>query len=467
MASGINTLPVELIRQIFDCLPVRDVKRLRLTCTKPALIGTEYLSLSEVHLIYTWNSFTRLREISLHPFFRRHVKSIYYEGDRLCFLDSLDAWRSYVTYVEDTLVASKPKDPASQGSQSKFVAAWRSDRKLSYTDQEMKAGWENYQACYKEQKHIEDSQMDFREIVGAISRFPRLETVKLSIGHRNSCPSNYLKQSFAKTLIIPKEQFAIFRHERPGLRQYVSLMMGLITPDRISTHSLGLSTIGLRPVLGLTEHSADLRVLHLDAISWHVLRAADPFVCSLTRAIRRLQNLRLVLKLEPETTDIEAEKCRENLESGSLFCLLTSATDLESLHFGFDTLYSDQQPARLADIFGKQRWGSLREVALGQIQTTEDDLLAFLKRHKATLKVILIQNMRLEYSVAWIETLRKIKNIAQWDSALVCGKLYYGQQNTSEDNFQYDIGIEGSWDENQCAVVRDYLTRKSQVLRLY
>ncbi|MCJ1379640.1 hypothetical protein MMC17_002742 [Xylographa soralifera] len=333
----------------------------------------------------------------------------------------------------------------------------------------MKDGWENYQACYSEQKHIEDSRLDVREIAFAVPRFPRLEKIRLSVDQKTSDPSDYLKQSFAKTLIVPKEQFAIFRNEHPGVRQYISLMMSVITSDEIASQQFGFFTTELLPVLRLTECSANLRVLHLDAISWHILEATNPFVCSLHRAIRYLRDLKVVVKLEPKTTYIEAEKCRENLGNGSLYSLLTSASYLESVHIGFNTLYPDQQPARLADLFGKHRWGNLREVTLGQIQTTEGELLSFLKRHKTTLKVILIENMRLEESVSWTGTLRGIRIIALWDSALVCGKLYYGQQTPGGGVFQYDIGIEGSRDENQCAVVRDYLTRKSPAYlpRLY
>ena len=459
--SGIYALPVELIRHIFDYLSVPDLKSLRFTCTKFARIGIEFLSLSEVHLIYTRDSFTRLRQISLHPFFSQRIKSIYYEGDRLCCLSSLDSWQSYITHVEDTLIASKPKDSANQVSQSKTVSEWRAERKLRYTEQHLKDGWENYQACVSEQKNIQDSQLDVQDIAYAIPRFPRLEKIRLSVGQKNSGPSDYVKQSFAKTLIIPKEQFAIFRDEHAGARQYVSLMMGVITSDEMATLQLGSSTKELRVVSGLTERSANLRVLHLDAVSWHILETTNQFVCSLHRAIRHLRVLKIVIKLEPKTSYMEARECRENLENGSLYSLLTSAPDLESLHIGFNTLYSDQQPARLADIVGRHRWGNLREVTLGQIQTTEGELISFLKRHKTTLKVILIQNMRLEESVSWTATLRRIRIMAPWDRALVCGKLYYGQQAMGADKFQYDIGMEGSGNENQCAVVRDYLTRKT------
>ncbi|MCJ1430674.1 hypothetical protein MMC27_000024 [Xylographa pallens] len=459
--SSIYRLPVELVRHIFDYLPVQDLKSLRLTCTKLACIGLEFLSLSEVHLIYTRDSFTRLRQISLHPFFSRLVKSVYYEGDRLCYLRSWDAWRSYITHVEDTLIASKPKDSVNHGSQSKNVFEWRADRKVSYTDQQLKDGWKIYQACYSEQKCIEDSQLDVRELACAIPRFPRLQKIRLSIDHKISGPSDYLKQSFAKTLIIPKEQFAIFRNEHPGVRQYISLMMGVIYSDEMATQQSDSSTTDLRAASRITERSANLRVLHLDAISWHILEATNPFVCSLYRAIYTLRDLKIVVKLEPETPYTEAEKCRSILEKGILYGLLTSATDLESLHIGFNTLYSDQQPAGLANIIGRHRWGFLREVTLVQIQTTEDELISFLKRHKTTLKVILIKNMRLQEKVSWTRVLRKIRRMARWDSALVCGKLYYGRQTMGGGAFQYDIGTEGSRDKNQCVVMRDYLTRKS------
>ncbi|MCJ1281820.1 hypothetical protein MMC26_001143 [Xylographa opegraphella] len=459
--SGIYRLPVELIRHIFDCLPVQDRKSLRLTCTKLAPIGIEFLSLSELHLIYTRESFARLRQVSLHPFFGQRVKSIYYEGDRLCHLNSWDAWRSYITYAEDFLIASKPKVSANQGPQNKMNTEWRADRKLRYTDQQLEDGWQNYQACYKEQKHIEVSQSDVRDLAFAIPRFPKLEKIQLSVDQKNFGPSEYMKRSFAKTLIIPKEQFAIFRNEHAGVRQYISLMLSVITSDERATLQLGSSRTGLQPAFGLTERSVNLHVLHLDAISWHIFKATNPFIRSLHRAIRHLRDLKIVVKLEPKDPYAEVGKCQEILEKGSLHSLLTSAPDLQCLEIGFNTLYSDQQPARLADISRKHRWQNLRAVTFRQIQTTEGELLSFLKEHKATLKVILIENMRLEESVSWTETLQKIRLIAPWDSALVCGRLYYGQQNGGGGDYQYDIGSEGSREEDQCAVVRDYLTRKS------
>ena len=459
--SGIYTLPEELIRHIFDYLPIQDLGSFRLTSTKLARIGSEFLSLSEVHLIYTRDSFARLRQISLHPFLSRSVRSIYYEGDRLCCLSSWDAWRSYITHVEDTLMASKPEVSANQGSQSKAIFEWRADRKLSYTDQQLKDGWKNYQACYSEQKEIESSGLDVGELSCAIPRFPRLEKIRLSVGQKDCGPSDYLKQSFAKTLVIPNEQFAIFHNEHAGARQYISLMMSLITSDELATLQLGTSATEIRAVLGLTARVANLRVLHLDAISWHILKATNPFVHSLHRAIRHLRDLKVVVKLEPKDPCREADNCREITRNGSLFSLLTSAPDLESLHIGISTLYSHQQPARLADILGRHRWNNLREITLRQIQTTKDELVSFLIRHERTLKVILIENMRLEESVSWKNTLRHIRFIAPWDSALVCGRLYHGQERSDGGAYQYDVGTEGSQDENQCTVARDFLTRKS------
>jgi len=139
-------LPHELARYTFAKLERVDLKNIRLTCKTFGDIGAETL-LPVIHVVFTKQSFERLRDVSLHRIFSLHVNEIVYEADRLDHYDDQEDWECDVF------------DPNYPSNLSPYVRVRLGLEPLGdlmrvrhvYSDEEVKSGWRKYKALHKEQ----------------------------------------------------------------------------------------------------------------------------------------------------------------------------------------------------------------------------------------------------------------------------------------------------------------------------
>jgi hypothetical protein len=138
--------PQEIVRYIFAQLERVDLKNIRLTCKTFGNFGAETL-LPTIRVVFTKQSFERLREVSLHRIFSLHVNEIIYEADRLDHYDTQEEWECLVV-DRDYLKSLSPNAL----EEMQFML---SDNPMgvfhNYSTQELNRGWKRYKALHREQ----------------------------------------------------------------------------------------------------------------------------------------------------------------------------------------------------------------------------------------------------------------------------------------------------------------------------
>ena len=462
-----NQLPVEITRQICSLLSTSDLKSVRLTRKALADIGAEFL-LPEVHLVYKRHSIVRLKKISLHPIFSQHVKSLFYEGDRLDYY--VNRWYWEEDGVEKSWRARMPERPP-QGAPEVDTEAfrtqlrkWMGSPKHSYTKPELKNGWLKYEALYKEQDKIQDRLMDHREISRAIMRFSKLDTLRLSINHGLCKATPYLIKSYEGALVMPAGEFYLKPHEAPGYRQFQSLMMGAATPERRDIKALKKRGISLPDTLDERKKVTELRVLHAASVSWFIFHAvSDSVLAEQHRCLTHLQDLKLLLNTGKENIreGEELDKCAEALrEKGKMRKWLTACRNLEKLHIEFNLMNSRHQATELRHIVGKYTWVNLREVTFGKFFAREDNLLNFFERHKSTLQCLTVNGLTIEGTGSWARVLKGIRDVIQWKKASVHGELLLKDRDEGQQTY---VVCPDDGPGVLIYKIQDYLMRRSSI----
>jgi len=456
-----KALPIELLRLILIHLPSGDLKNLRLACKSLANIAAEFL-LPKVHLIFTAKSLARLRKISLHPVFSQHVTSIFYEGDRLEYYEKFEEWRAEVNL--DLLDWShQPPRICEDSLGIQWENMQRMERKLA-------KGWKRYNRLYSQQQELEENHTDEREIVRAILRFPKLNTISLSLDSALDEPSTYLNESFKKGLVRPQGGHVLYSYEPSGLRQYISLMRGFCVPEKLNPEALLASGVEIPSSFNPAKSVSTLRVLHLASISWLIFKAVPlPAMSAINASLCNLVDLILDFVTghdEDSMPGVEIEMCRDCLDEGHLLDFVASAPKLERLHISFDFMYPSKQAASLEYIVGSKKWPKLGHITLGNVFATQAQLVAFFERHRETLHNWCFSSMCLEAGADWKDALKEIRDVGPWKNAQVCGELMV---EGIEEGYPSLVFYEEMATVPQLKVMRSikqYLTRKAEEVDL-
>lgn len=404
-----KSLPVELVRQICGHLSTSDVKSVRLTCEVLASIGAEHL-LPEVHLVFTVASLKRLQQISLHPLISRHVTSILYEGDRLDHYKDRAEWEAHLT--DDHWLARKPQHPDTASEEDmrayrRDILLWASESKSSYTEEQLKEGWRTYEELYRDQENIMTGHMDHRQIRQAICRFPKLESIKMSVDGKICPPSIYLRNAHRAGLVRTFGEYAICPFQPPGVRQVKAMLLPMQMLEK--------------------KAHAKLRIFHAGFLSWYIFVTHPSTVSAMRRGLKHLTDLKLIFtsgRGEDGVQGVEASKCEESLRTTrNLQKFVTAAPSLRRLYVAFDVTDLWWHAVDLEYVVGNYKWRYLEEVTLGMISAKEEQLLDFLRRHKGTLKRMTLTGLVLQRGGSWGSALAGIRQVLKWEKVCVHGSL--------------------------------------------
>lgn len=194
---------------------------------------------------------------------------------------------------------------------------------------------------------------------------------------------------------MPECERALDPYEPAGVRQFTSLMLALCTPEKRDPCS---------PLDKCTQPIA-LRTFHMGAVSWKVFSETWPAQQALYQnAMANVTNLKLLLDVGRKkavhrprgcirrvSSVKEANDCRRFFkDTGALRTFLMAAPKLEKLHVEFD-INDWLRGLGLCDLVGDGEftWKALREVN-SAINMQEEELIAFLTRHKKTLKRLIM-----------------------------------------------------------------------------
>jgi hypothetical protein len=142
-------LPSGLLQDICSYLSVQELRHIRSSCRRLALVGTEML-LPEVEIFYTMASLKRLEEISLHPVLRLHVRSLVYTTDRLPIYpdDYSTRWKDELESQEYSRRVARAMEIVGPESVEKYLAGLPQPH---WSKTEVWKRWEAYREMRDEQ----------------------------------------------------------------------------------------------------------------------------------------------------------------------------------------------------------------------------------------------------------------------------------------------------------------------------
>ncbi|MCJ1462342.1 hypothetical protein MMC07_000942 [Pseudocyphellaria aurata] len=408
-----NQLPVELVTLVCSFMKPRDVGHLRRTSKLYADIGRPFM-FRQFHLMFTPQSFRRLKELASNPAWAPLVTSLYYEADTLPFFESFEDWEFHV-FDPANFSGSELMPPLDPNSSERARRAYNRDlRKLrqrahhQYSRPQLRAAYQKYLDYSKVQDKMREDEYHAGKIADAMVRLPNLGELVLSLmGGR----SKKLANAYSDSLVIPNGDNSWT--EPLGVPQMLSLLQGSArTPMK-------------------------LKLLHGGVVDWRFFDQSDEVFQDLQKAVGNLQELSLQLSTgieeggySPygvEDLGVEIDACAEYLKNGRLLKFLSAAPNLRGLDLRFD--WSNPNcPTDLKYVVGGHRWEFLADVTLSTFDSTAENLVGFCEKHAMTLQSLVLERIKLVEG-SWSPTFQKMRRALHLKHVRICGDL---------EAFEYD-----------------------------
>lgn len=385
-----DSLPLELLHPVCRHLPLSDVGNFRLVSKTFATVGAQYL-LPVIHTVFHPDSFERLEMISRHPVFSRYVTSLSHEGDTLSRFDTMGQWKQHIfRYPDDGVRLIRPLNTASDSDKRAYMSAlWQRCR---WPSDELAEGWKYYNRLFEIQENMRRTDDNERLLREAMSRLPRLRSIKLYVRNYKILPSSTFERLYDPALV---------------------LLMG----DDWDV------SYGFLAKLLLSADSVKIRLEVLDAgiMSWRFITADNSHFARMKNTVRHLEALSLCLTTDDD--EDEAAECFEYLKCGRLREFVTAAPNLIKLKVLVHHLYTvGTCPAELGQVVGAFTWPKLETVAFGCTLASKEKLLDFFERHAGTLKRVYLEKITLSDG-DWVSTLQRMRQILSLEDFDVRGSL--------------------------------------------
>jgi hypothetical protein len=386
-----KAIPPEIIYGVCSLLSVDDILSFRLVNKLFADIGAAYM-LPEVTFYMHQQELNRLKEISLHPVFSKHVKSLTY------FAQALDSpkltWREFM-------------------HDHKREMRWNSKlKKLNLTPAQLMAEYKKYIDALAEQDAIFSSRYDIALLSDILPRFPQLKVLTMSAG--NTFYEGHYRLHRKK----PLDDFL-----RNGY-------MTSIHPE------------GKRPLDALLTANAQaqcaLTSLRAGSLHWRFFKRSSRQLTRMFRPLANLTSIQLTVSVDPADEKIREgnslRKCQRVLAKGAIRKILGSMPQLRSVRIEIINLECDEKEkgAWLRDIIEPGfHWPNLKELVLGGIASNRTELMNALVLHKDTLQKLCLRDITLA-STSWKKLLPDIRKHLCLAEACICGDIY-GQYEDEDD----------------------------------
>ena len=397
LQNFIDRLPPEIADTLCSYLGSTDIASLRLTSRFWTNIATPWL-LPEAHLIFKPDSFERLLAISRHPVISRHVTSLFYEPDMLQKYYTQEEWEDDIPGAD--WMDKRPALPMPGASEREHRAYRRDCKKLVHQPRypHLNDAYAAYKKFYEEQQNLRLERYGAQALADALSGFPNLVDVCMSMGCKIYRQSNYVRRAFDAGLQIPwRDQDCIA--SGPGVYLVRSILFAV------------------------RQAGIQLRQLKLGDVDWKFFKARQSDMDQMKPSMRSVRDLELVVSTghTEDEVGIGIPECREYLENNSLCEFLKASPDLEILSVSFDWL-EPYCPAHLKQVVGNSTWPRLRSVSFEYLDVDMEDLLAFFESHCSSLYTLNLITIRLLRG-RWAEVLERMHATLSLKSAYVGGKL--------------------------------------------
>ena len=439
---------------ICSLLPFRNLQNVRLVNKLFASLGAEFL-LPSVYFDFTARSIYGLREVSLHPFFSLHVKSLYYDADDPDRDKDEAYWlRRLSTELPGASQQSTCFSTYSHGNSDETLAkdhwffAPRRLHSKDRSDEVWKEIWEVLESGFLEQEKAEAWELKNTEIIRAISRLPRLSEFHLSINNGLSYAKRpHLWPRLHIWALLP-ESHRKKRLPPPSFCGLQSLMVGFfLRQDRDS--SLLFDEVVDSPD-GLTKAGtkfANLETLRIGFVNCFLFTVLHFRLSNkISSAVKHLTRLKIVLSMEDledfrhEETQIERYQSLKEINCQNLK-RLAEAESLVELDIGFSEYNNGWMSVCLSRVLGDGIWKSLKAIALSGFRADPSYMLDLFRGHHETLTRIFIEDIVLEKPNSkdvWAAFLLSLRYIKQWQDLSCYGML---DHDLSRDK-RGDLGFE-------------------------
>ncbi|MCJ1246277.1 hypothetical protein MMC30_003483 [Trapelia coarctata] len=367
-----DRLPVEIIDNICAVhLPEEDLLNFRLVCRAFATIGIRHF-LPEVSVAFLPQTFVRLKAISEHPVISQYIKSIVYQVD---VLPKIRSFREYKHYGPLSVPAGLPsllRPYVSQGVDARTSRRHRRemlktvDERLQEFNKIAMEGWKCYRDLFRQQETLLSSDTPMKVLGSTLTKFPRLK--KLEVQARESASCSMPENPFRRSLVALDTPTA--SSVPCGVQPLRDLLMSAFTA-KTKLQSLCAGYVSFK-FFDFNEELFDrtkTTLRHLHTLDMEVFSTDD--------------------RLPIAEDDENSEACDRLFDSCRFQDFLAAAPDLREIHLIFDW------PVPMGSVFGDHRWQFLRRLELRSIETQEDVLLAFFKRHAPTLRELTLSDVTL------------------------------------------------------------------------
>ena len=297
-----------------------------------------------------------------------------------------------------------PVEPSEdEGKQAKLVyeeelEGFRRDKAAGLL--ELHERYRSYETNFSDQmtiRHNHDSY-SVKLLAQAIARLPKLAEVTLNFERGVVPRSNAFKRAYAGNLWLPRGDDG---HREPyGVAQLCSVL------------------------LGAAYAKTKLKSLNCGKIDWKFLQAKERNMQGIKFAVRYLEYFRIMFYtgrgyLNEPAAEVEGAKCYNFLRGNRMCELLSAAKNVKTLSLSMDQVGT----ADLKYVVGTTTWASLRVVDFDSLETAEETLIEFLKRHAGTLKELGLNDIVLVEG-DWISALRGIREAVTLEELRAVGSWW-------------------------------------------
>lgn len=391
-----DRLSVELIRIICSFLIPSDVGRLRRASRFYANVGRPFM-FQQLHLVFTPDSFERLRAISSDPTLAPHITSLFYEADTLPVCEEMEHWQSFLGDSAGLLGLEFIYPPSPDNSSERARRAYR--REVDQLENLKSTRYQKFLKYLDQQDAMRKDSYHAGKIADAMFHLPNLEAIILSFEYWAGGASKAARNPYSDSLVVPYGHNS--RTEPRGVPQMLSLLQGS------------------------ADTQIKLKTLCGGVIDWKFFKQSDEVFKDLQKAVRNVRELELEFSTSPgieeaedlirnsDGDELESEilECAGYLKNGRLKELLAAAPNLKRLDLRFDsTIPSWIQgcPVDLRYVLGKHKWGCLADVTLSFLGSRAEDLVDFCETHAFTLQRLVMHRISLVEG-SWSSTFQQMR----------------------------------------------------------
>ncbi|KLJ05572.1 hypothetical protein EMPG_10969 [Blastomyces silverae] len=350
----LDHLPAELLHQIFQDVEYRDRKSLRLVCRLFANVCIKYMTRS-CTFSTTRDSLRKLKHMATHPIFSAYIEVLSLDCSLLVNIPSQRQFHSHLRFLNESTEQSR--------------------RQFSI-----------YRPLLEAQDEMIRSREDLHTFKLAIPKFPRLATLRIYMG----CFENggrQMKEALAGNFSnVP--HYAIRQSSACSVRQFMTLMSIL------------------------SQQKVRLSVLEVGPLTYSVFEEDLEPVQEVFISLKRLVFYISAVEDTPWPPKAQAsfsgsEAFCDVVGNGKAMRLLSVASQLTHLSISTEDAPFNKE-ANFKSFVAHYTWPQLKRLSIGNLVTSENDLIDFLRRHR--LEELSVRSIILQGS--WITALPAMREAA-------------------------------------------------------